>query len=125
MESEENFADVDDSICPVCRGSTYVGETIRYCTYDVLFFRYTKLIDIMWSYYDQKTFRYFCILVVKHAITGFILSVSEFHTAISASWEKMFHIIVQAAANPKESFFLVKQRPKNLLLQLENIIQKL
>ena len=44
MESEENFADVDDSICPVCRGSTYVGETIRYCTYDVLFCRCTKLI---------------------------------------------------------------------------------
>ena len=47
MESEENFADVDDSICPVCRGSTYVGETIRYCTYDVLFCRCTKLIDII------------------------------------------------------------------------------
>ena len=51
MESEENFADVDDSICPVCRGSTYVGETIRYCTYDVSFCRYTKLIDISYLSY--------------------------------------------------------------------------
>ena len=56
MESEENFADVDDSICPVCRGSTYVGETIRYCTYDVSFCRYTKLIDICEATRTRKHF---------------------------------------------------------------------
>ena len=30
FDIEDPSAEVDDSICPVCRGSTYVGETIRY-----------------------------------------------------------------------------------------------
>ena len=30
FDIEDPNAEVDDSICPVCRGSTYVGETIRY-----------------------------------------------------------------------------------------------
>ena len=29
MDLDDPSLEVDDSICPVCRGSTYVGETIR------------------------------------------------------------------------------------------------